>query len=192
MPDLLAIAPLLLIAAITPGPNNAVMMRTGARRGVGGSLPALCGVLLGGTTMLALTVVGTGELFTRWPLLRTLLAVGGGLYLVQMGLGLLRDHGKQDESALPAGIVGLFVFQFLNPKAWLMLLTVEAALPAAGALQAFARLAPLFCGICAACLLMWSAAGRFLALALNHQAARRGIDRVLGVSLIVSALLLFH
>ncbi|MEO7064881.1 MAG: LysE family translocator [Dokdonella sp.] len=190
MPTLLAITTLLLVAAITPGPNNIVMMRTGARRGVRGTLPAMTGVLLGGIAMLALTVTGAGVVFTRWPMLRLGVAIGGGLYLVWLGVHLLRAAGKEGEVKLPAGIIGLFVFQFFNPKGWVMLLTMAAVLPPGSALQTFARLAPLFVGISAGCLLLWGAAGHMLAMA--NPTTQRWIDRVLGVCLIASTLLLFH
>lgn len=192
MPTLLAIAALLLVAAITPGPNNIVMMRIGSRNGAHGALSAMIGVLFGGTAMLALAVAGLGELFTHWPMLRLLVAICGGMYLVWLGWRLLNANGKEREVELPAGGVGLFVFQFLNPKGWVMMLTVVAAMPSQNALYAFARLAPLFIIISASCLLLWIIAGQMLARALTNPSTQRRIDRVLGASLIASTLLLFH
>ena len=192
MQTLLAIGALLFVAAITPGPNNIVMMRIGSRSGVRGALSAIIGVLLGGTAMLALAIVGLGELFTRWPIARLLVSICGGLYLVWLGLRLLNASGKEGETELPAGVVGLFVFQFCNPKGCVMMLTVVAALPSQNALHTFACLSTLFVTISAFCLLIWTIAGQMLARALTNPSTQRRIDRVLGISLIASTLLLFH
>jgi threonine/homoserine/homoserine lactone efflux protein len=192
MSSLLAIGMLLLVAAITPGPNNLVVMRTAARSGFAKTLPAVTGVVLGGIVLLAVAAAGMGAAFTAWPSLRMLVAVGGGLYLVWLGSRLILPRGTwQAEPALPAGVSGLFAFQFLNPKGWIMVLTVVAALPATGAVDSFLRLAPLFVCIPALCLLLWAGLGHALSRHLTRPLVRLWTDRVLGALLVVSALLLF-
>lgn len=191
MSPLFAIAGLLLVAAITPGPNNIVVMHA-AIPGVRRALPAIAGVLLGGLAMLALVNIGLGTLLIRWPALRLLTATGGATYLAWLGWMLTRAAGNaRGDTPLPSGLAGLFGFQFLNPKAWVMLLTVTAALPARGPWPAFTRLAPLFVVISGLCLLLWAITGRALARHVARSATRVWIDRALGVLLIASALLLF-
>lgn len=81
-------------------------------------------------------------------------------------------------------------FQFLNPKGWVLVLTVVAAIPASGAVESFVRLAPLFIAVPAACLLLWAGLGSALSGQLVRPAVRIATDRVLGILLVASALLL--
>jgi threonine/homoserine/homoserine lactone efflux protein len=196
MEDLIATAGALIAAALTPGPNNFVVMRAAARSGLIGALPEIAGIVLGSLALLAVVVAGAGAVFEAEPRLEPALAVAGCLYLVALGVRLLASgggsHGEPgEEAALPAGAAGLFAFQFLNPKSWVLVLTVTAAAPAGGGpLAGFAQLAPLFVTIPAACLLLWSAFGSAMARHLERRPLRVGLDRTLGALLIVSALLL--
>lgn len=192
MMPLLAVATLLFVAAVTPGPNNLVVMRTAAGYGFLRTMPAVGGIVFGGLALLAVVAAGLGTAVTQWPLLRTLVTAGGAAYLVWLGLSLIgSSHVLTRASSLPVGVFGLFAFQFLNPKAWLMMLTVVAAAPAHNALATFLRLAPLTACISGACLLFWIGLGHALSLQLRRPPVRIWTDRVFGVLLIASALMLF-
>ena len=195
MQDLLAPTGLLLAAAITPGPNNLVVLRIASRAGVRGALPAIAGIVAGGLVLLAVAARGVGRLVALHPAWRAWMGLGGALYLAWLGACLLAaglrgvDTGTSSK-ALPTGVSGLICFQLLNPKAWVMALTVVAAWPAPG-LRAYLPLACLFTAVPGACLLLWSACGRLLARWLAHPAARRSVDAGMGVLLLASTALLF-
>lgn len=189
---LLPVVTLLLISAITPGPNNLIVLRAASRGGTVAALPAIVGVLLGGLALLLIVVIGLGTLFVHWPWLRLAVALCGSGYLVVLGLKLMRPaRGEARDPPLPTGWLALSGFQFLNPKGWVMVLTVTAAWPAPDPLTALMVLAPLFIVIPAACLLLWAMAGGLLTHQLARPAVSRRVDRVLGVLLIASAVLLF-
>lgn len=191
MASLLSIAGLLLVAAITPGPNNLVVLRTAAGNGWHGALPAIAGIVAGGLALLVLVTAGAGNLFSTWPWLRVAIETGGALYLAWLGARMVtaadRDEGSMP---LPGGFLGLFGFQFLNPKGWIMVLTVVAASPATGVVSSLLALAPLFACIPTLCLLLWARLGGVLARHLAVPAVRRWTDRGLGALLIFTALLL--
>lgn len=190
MSPLIAIAGLILVAAITPGPNNLVVLRTAARAGVAGTTPAIVGIVLGGLLMLALAAAGLGAAFVALPALRSGIAVAGSLYLACLGVTLMRAVPDADTpAALPAGVLGLLGFQFLNPKSWAMVLTATAALPA-GDFASWLQLAALFVAIPVPCLLLWSAFGAVMAVRLADPRARRRFDRAMGALLLASALAL--
>jgi threonine/homoserine/homoserine lactone efflux protein len=176
-------------AALTPGPNNLVVMRTAARGGLAGALPAIGGIVLGSLALLAVVVAGAGAVFDAVPRLRAALAIAGCLYLVYLGARLLlsgADAGTGSQVRLPVGVAGLFGFQFLNPKSWVLVLTATAATPAGwGAVARFAQLGALFAVISTACLLLWATLG-----AAGGGRAGPWLDRLSGGLLIASALLL--
>jgi len=189
--SLAAAAGLLLIAALSPGPNNLVVLRAAAHGGLSAAWPAIGGIVLGGLALLGLVLAGPGSTFAHWPPLRTVVAIAGAAYLCWMALGLMRpSHVDAGSTALPTGMTGLFVFQFLNPKSWVMVLSLVAAFPPVGLAETFAWLAPAFVVIPTACLLAWAMAGRRLAAYYQDRATRRWIDRAMGVALFASALLL--
>lgn len=195
MEDLLAAAGALVAAALTPGPNNFVVMRAAARGGLIGALPAITGTVLGSLALLAVVVAGAGAAFEAESRLEPALAIAGCLYLVYLGIRLLASgSGSTDQpgdEALPAGAAGLFAFQFLNPKSWVLVLTVTAATPAGdGPLAVFLRLAVLVVVITTLCLLLWLAFGSAMARHLERRPLRVALDRTLGALLIASALLL--
>jgi len=186
---ILAVAGLVAIAAITPGPNNLVVLRAASRGGVRGALPAIAGVVLGGLAVLAIASVASGAAFAAAPHLRLAASVAGCLYLAWLGLGLVRHAGRAgDASRLPAAsLLGLVAFQFLNPKSWVMVMTALGALPAGAPAG---PLAFVFTVIPTLCLLVWATAGAALARWLARPRVSAWVDRAMGVLLIVTAIAL--
>jgi threonine/homoserine/homoserine lactone efflux protein len=192
MSALLAIVSVLLVGAITPGPNNFIVMRAAAERGWGGALPAISGVVAGSVCLLALALAGVGAAITTWPALRALIGIVGALYLGVLGLRLLLEHADaRDDSPPPIRTRDLFALQFLNPKGWLMMLAVAATAANDTGFATFAWLAPLTIAITSVCLLLWAFAGHALAAPFARPHVRRWIDRALGALLIAGALALF-
>jgi threonine/homoserine/homoserine lactone efflux protein len=191
MESLLAVAALITVGAITPGPNNLIVLRTAARHGVAAALPAVAGVVLGGLGLLAVAAAGGAALFHALPGFRLALALGGCFYLAWLGLRLIVDSfapqaSAADPARLPAGVTGLAGFQFLNPKSWVLVLTAVAAMPGRGA-SGFFELATLFLLIPASCLLLWSWFGALMMRALENSRVSSWFDRTMGGTLAASA-----
>jgi len=191
MTSLLQAAFLLFVAAISPGPNNLLVMRITAFKGWRGALPAVAGILMGGLVLLFVVVTGSGKAFGEWPWLRRTIELGGVICLVFLGARLFVTAGDCDRAMpLPSGLFGLFGFQFLNPKGWVLVLTVVTAVHAPDPTEALLRLMPLFIVIPAACLLLWAGLGGAMASRITRPAVRTWTDRTLGALLVVAALLL--
>ncbi len=195
---MIGVAGLIAVAAITPGPNNLVVMRAASHSGFFGALPAIGGILAGGLVMLILVMAGAGLVFAAEPRLYLVITVGGGLYLGWLGGSLVigsfatpDPRAVPPDRALPAGATGLFGFQFLNPKSWVMVLTVTAAVQGSTELsKGLLPLAALFTVIPAFCLAFWSALGVLMTRWLERPHIRNRVDRVMGLLLFVSALML--
>jgi threonine/homoserine/homoserine lactone efflux protein len=194
MNPLLAACGLLCVAAITPGPNNLVVLRAAGHAGLRGALPAIVGIVCGGLLLLAVMALGAGAMFATHPPLRRWAGMIGALYLVWLGVslcvaGIALRRAAATSAALPAGILGLIGFQFLNPKSWVIVLSVLAAMPATG-LRDYLPLAGLFVLIPTLCLLLWAALGAWLARWLVRPTVRRTVDIVMGALLVACAFLL--
>ena len=187
MHALLGVSGLVLVAAITPGPNNLVILREAARAGVTGALPAIAGIVAGSVALLAAVLAGAGAAFEAEPRLRSIIGIAGCLYLAWLGIRLLRSRGSQAAAGqLPTGAPALFGFQFLNPKGWVMVLTATSAAPGAP----LWHLAALFALIPLLCLLAWALLGSAISSALARPAVAVWFDRAMGALLLTSAIAL--
>ncbi len=126
------------VASITPGPNNLMLMASGANFGFRRTLPHMLGVAIGFTIMVVLVGLGLMRLFAAFPVSYVLLKSASVAYLLFLAWKIAtaappRDDGDggDDGDARPAGRPFTFLqaalFQWVNPKAWAMALTAISA-----------------------------------------------------------------
>jgi len=73
-----------LVSSITPGPNNLMLMASGANFGFRLTLPHMLGVGIGFTLMIMLVGIGLIQLFDAWPISYTLLKIFSVIYLLYL------------------------------------------------------------------------------------------------------------
>jgi threonine/homoserine/homoserine lactone efflux protein len=184
MSSLLPVIGVLFAAAITPGPNNIIVMQAGAR-GMATALGAVLGIVSGSMLLLIFTWFGFGLATSLVPAFTLVLHVLCGAYLAWMGFALLtREQTTTADGALPSTPLGIAIFQLLNPKAWILVAAAFAAMPAE---KSFIVLAILIAAVTSVCLFLWALAGTAAARLFARPEARRVIDRVLGAVLMLSA-----
>src|SRR5215469_17975474 len=114
------------VMSITPGPNNVMLTASGANFGFRRTLPHILGICCGFVVQLLAVCAGLAALFSRWPGLQTALGWVGAVYLLYLGWRMLRHSDAEAHAAgRPVTFMQAAMFQFLNPKAWVM--TVTAA-----------------------------------------------------------------
>lgn len=141
----LAVGPLALfalVASITPGPNNFLLMRSGARFGVRRSTSHMLGIQAGFFGLLLLSHLGVGALLLAVPFAMNLLRWGCFGYLLWLALVILRDARLETAAANPDAtpptahpltFVQAVLFQLINPKAWMMTITAVSGFYGAAA-----------------------------------------------------------
>ncbi|MFB2533370.1 LysE family translocator [Paracoccus sp. p4-l81] len=119
------------VTSITPGPNNMMLMASGANFGMRRSLPHLLGVSLGFGLMVALLGLGVERLFQRAPSLGQAMAVLSVVYILWLAWRIAHAAAPEGgtRAGRPLGFLAACAFQWVNPKAWAMAL---------GALTAYA------------------------------------------------------
>jgi threonine/homoserine/homoserine lactone efflux protein len=116
-----------LLLIFTPGADWAYAIAVGARRGPVAA--AVGGLVAGYTAHAVLVVVGVGALLAESDTALKALTVAGALYLVWLGIGVLRqpptptDAGGQTSEAWPAARRGAAI-SGLNPKGLLLYFAV--------------------------------------------------------------------
>ncbi|CAN5897315.1 LysE family translocator [soil metagenome] len=122
-PQLLAALTLFaFVNSITPGPNNTMLMASGANFGFRATVPHLCGVAIGFGVMVAAVGLGLGGLFIAFPGLHEILAIVGCLYMICLAWKIANAKGIAAGQAggKPQTFWQAAAFQWVNPKAWAM------------------------------------------------------------------------
>jgi len=116
-------------ASVTPGPNNVMLMTSGVNFGVKQSLPHMLGVCIGFPVMLILVGSGLGFVFETYPMIHQVIKVIGVLYLLYLAWLIANSAPGSMEGRAPRPIkfIEAALFQWVNPKAWIMATGAVAA-----------------------------------------------------------------
>jgi threonine/homoserine/homoserine lactone efflux protein len=127
LPALVAFA---FVTSITPGPNNLMLMTSGANFGWTRTIPHMLGVGIGFTVMIVLIGAGLIQVFELWPLTHTILKIASVLFLAYLAWKIANaapPAAAQDETGTPLTFLQASLFQWVNPKAWAMALSAIGA-----------------------------------------------------------------
>lgn len=80
--DYYSIILFVIATCVTPGPNNVMLMSSGANFGIGRTMRHVAGINIGFPLMLIAVGVGAGAIFQQYPRLHDVLQVVGALYLL--------------------------------------------------------------------------------------------------------------
>ena len=111
----------------TPGPNNAMLTASGMKFGFIRTLPHLIGIPLGHIFQIGLTCFGLANLFLIYPQIQFYMKILCFLYLLYLGWKMIGSFSMvQKESGRPLKFYEASLFQFINPKAWSIAITVAS------------------------------------------------------------------
>jgi len=122
---ILALAAFAFVSSITPGPNNLMLMASGANFGLRRTVPHMLGVGIGFGLMLVLVGLGLSGLFAAWPPAALILKVVSVTYLLWLAWKIANAAPPEDRAAAgkPMTFLQAAAFQWVNPKAWTMSLS---------------------------------------------------------------------
>lgn len=189
-PDLLAaLAVFCFAASITPGPNNAMLLASGANFGLKRTLPHLAGVVLGFAALVLIIGAGLGALFAAYPVLHTVLKVLGGLYMLWLAAKIARSKGMAgaEDAGKPITFLQAVAFQWVNPKAYAMAIgAVATYLPRDGGPADLALLTLVFALVNLPCVSAWMVTGVGLRRVLERPGALRAFNWTMAALLVAS------
>ena len=122
MNDLIPILMFSVATTLTPGPNNFMMLNSGLTFGLKRSLPHYLGICIGFPIMLLLVALGFGAVFLKYVWLKHALKVVGSAYILYLAWCIVSSLSEPKESgaAKPFSFFQALLFQWVNPKAWLI------------------------------------------------------------------------
>lgn len=124
--SLMALSVFCLVSSITPGPNNLMLLSSGINFGIRRSLAHMFGIALGFCAMVFLVGIGITKIFELYPLSYQVLKWVSLAYLCYLAFKIATSDKFNNEASAqkPIGFVQAVLFQWVNPKAWTMALTV--------------------------------------------------------------------
>jgi len=198
MSDTLPFLPFLMfavVASITPGPTNVIVLSHSARRGVTATLPIIIGGC-GGAALLVLTVgIGVGDALAAYPLLQRAMAWTGVLWLSWVAWQIWRSPASAmatdgtEAPGKPLGLAGAAGLQLVNPKTWMMALAVVSVFAGHGADQSqrVMLLSLIFFVVSLPCMGAWAVLGAGAARFIRSPVLLKRFERLMALVLLASA-----
>ena len=173
--DLLpALAAFAFVSSITPGPNNLMLMASGANFGFRRTVPHMLGIGIGFTLMVLLVGAGLIQVFDAYPISHQILKICSVIYLLYLAWKIANAApatvNAGETEAKPITFLQAAAFQWVNPKAWSMALTAVTAYTPDTTLPAIALVALVFGVINLPSVSIWTVMGQQMARILTNPA----------------------
>ena len=175
--------------AATPGPNNAMVSASGANFGFARTVPHMLGITVGFPVMLAVVALGAGQAILAAPGAHAALKWAGVLYLLWLAWKIATAAPKADAVAVarPLTFLQAGLFQWVNPKAWVIALGAVAAYTTAEAVLGQAlMLAAIFGVVTLPVVAGWTLAGVGAGRLLHTPRGLRAFNLVMAGLLVLS------
>ena len=193
---LVAFALFAFVSSITPGPNNLMLLASGMNFGFRASMPHMLGISGGFFILLLAVGFGLGEVFARYPITYAVMKWAGAIYLVYLAWRIANAGAVDDPSEgaasnaikpTPLSFAGAALFQWVNPKAWVMAAsTFSIYLPPASGWAMVLAFSALFAAINLPCVSCWTLFGSKLKRWLKDPRYARVFNIVMAVLLLAS------
>ncbi len=189
--DLLApLALFAFVSSITPGPNNLMLMASGANFGFRRTVAHMLGIGIGFTVMILLVGLGLIQIFDAYPVTHQALKLVSTAYLLWLAWRIATAAGVHESDASPAGHPMSFLqaalFQWVNPKAWSMALSAIALYAPDRSLWAVLAVALIFGTINLPCVSLWTVLGQQMRRVLTNHKRLRAFNWTMSGLLVLS------
>ncbi len=185
---LTALVAFAFVTSITPGPNNLMLMASGANFGFRRTIPHMLGVGLGFVFMVGLVGVGLARVFDAYPASYTVLRVASVGYMLYLAwkIATAAPPSEAKRAGTPMTFTQAALFQWVNPKAWAMALTAVSVYAPSQSLGAIALVALVFGAVNLPSVGSWTVLGQQMRRLLTNPARLRAFNIVMAVLLVAS------
>ena len=187
---LISVAVFSFVTSVTPGPNNTFLLASGANFGIRRSLPYVNGIMAGLAVMMAAIGLGLGALFVAVPAVYQVLKWVGFAYIAYLAYAIIRSTSKSESGeATYTGFLKATIFQFVNPKAWIVVASFMASYaPVELGVWNVVGICLLFLVTTYPGAFLWAVFGQVLRGVLSNPTKRRWFNTVAAILLVASML----
>jgi len=187
---ILAFAAFAFVSSITPGPNNLMLMSSGANFGFKMTLPHLMGVVVGFAIMIELVGLGVMQLFNAFPGTYDILKVVSIVYLLYLAYKIATATPSESkdiaEKGKPFSFMQAALFQWVNPKAWTMALTAVSVYAPEQNLLTVTIISVIFAVVGFPCVVSWIVLGQKMQAVLKQPSHMQKFNWAMAGLLIIS------
>ena len=189
---LLALAGFALATSITPGPNNLMLMASGANYGFRRSLPHMLGISIGHSFMIILIGFGLIGLFDAFPVLHRAMMIVSVAYLLFLAWKIATAAPPNEGGARgrPMTFLQAAAFQWVNPKGWFMAVTAITVYAPVKSTTAIILVAAIFAMVNLPSVSIWTLMGQEIRRVLTSPARLRWFNWTMAALLVSSLALL--
>ena len=192
MQELLPLASYAFVSSITPGPNNIMLTASGISFGLKRTIPHILGIPFGFGVQLALCAYGLGAILLHIPAANIALKLFGSSYLLYLAWSLrvnVVGGTAKDGSGKPMSFFNAALFQFANPKAWIMAVTGASVFlpPYQAFVLSVAILCSVFCLINLPCVGVWAVLGSAIKVRLSNPIWQKGFSAIIVILTLYAA-----
>jgi threonine/homoserine/homoserine lactone efflux protein len=198
LPEMLSALPagmlFVLVTTITPGPNNTMLLASGVNFGFRRTVPHILGISAGVVVLMLSVGFGLGAAFRHFPVLYTVLEAASVAYLLYLAwkIGTSGEIKVKSGEHRPMRFYEAIAFQWVNPKAWMMVLTAATTIRLSADFgMNTVVMAALFYVIGLPCICVWAAFGTGVRRFLSNPARLRAFNIAMALSLVASMYPLF-
>lgn len=187
---LLALMGFAFTSSATPGPNNLMLMASGANFGLRRTLPHMAGISLGHGFMVFCVGAGLAQVFDAVPWLKKVLTVVAAVYLLWLAwkIATAAPITPGEARGKPFTFLQAAAFQWVNPKAWAMALGA-VTLYGDGTVAGAARVAGVFICCNGPAITIWAVMGTQIARSLKEPRHMRIFNWTMAALLVATLVL---
>lgn len=187
---LLAFVMFAFVMSFTPGPNNVMLLSSGVTYGFRRTVPHMMGVSFGFAFMVGAVGFGLAAVFITYPLLQTVLKYLGAAYLIYLAAAIAMSGATEPDetgSRGPMSFWGAALFQWVNAKGWVMVISTITAYAAIAHFPANVVLQVAISFVMAVgSTITWTLFGTALRPVLSSERAVRAFNVVMAILLLAS------
>ncbi|MEO1745409.1 MAG: LysE family translocator [Pseudomonadota bacterium] len=191
---LLALMAFAFASSITPGPNNMMLLASGANFGFRRTVPHMLGISIGHAFMVFLVGVGLAQMFVAFPIIKQVMQVLAALYMLWLAWKIANAAPTKpgDAGGEPFTFFQAAAFQWVNPKAWGMALTAVTAYAPGDTAFAMMLVAVTFASINLPSVSVWTVLGQQMRRFLTNPARLRAFNWTMAALLVGSLVFVFR
>ena len=176
----------------TPGPNNAMLTASGLKFGFLRTLPHLVGIPLGHIFQIGLVCFGIGNLFLIFPDLQFYMKILCFIYLLYLGWKIIGSFSLAEKGTKgrPLKFYEASLYQFINPKAWTIAITVASGFfpTEENFLIAVMLITITAAVVCFPSICIWAIFGNSLRVFIKNEKTKKITEYILAILLVLTAI----
>lgn len=192
MENLTAFSLFAIVASITPGPTNFIILNLSSRYKISKTFPVILGSCIGAALLVLIVGIGLGSTLLAYPIIQKIMTLIGLIWLTSLAWKLYKYnpiiHFQQDKEKGPIGFITGFFMQAINPKTWMMAFAVISVYTKQGQdiWINVSILSFIFFVIAIPCLYIWALAGRLSNRLFSQTKHMKIFNKMMALTLLIS------